>query len=230
MLLAPSSTADSTTRSQWQTRDAHARFAIRNSLPIDEREHFGQHKTAQALYTAVVARYSSPASPALGRLSLPYLFPDLSSFSTIADLITHLRTIRDHFLARCPTELTIALLEKELLAAEASIVAPLLLLPTSLVLRRSGPRRLRAGAAVAKANGAREAEVTAGEAVVGAVAAVGVVAGLEGGNGGGGGGSGGGGGRGEGGGGGSGGRGGGRGGGGRGGSGGGGGRGGAGSG
>ncbi|CAI7853858.1 unnamed protein product [Closterium sp. NIES-53] len=70
---APAATADSTACSQWQTRDAHARFAIRNSLPIDEREHFGQHKTAQALYTAVVARYSSPASAALGRLSLPYL-------------------------------------------------------------------------------------------------------------------------------------------------------------
>ncbi|CAI7863604.1 unnamed protein product [Closterium sp. NIES-53] len=158
---APAATADSTARSQWQTRDAHARFAIRNSLPIDEREHFGQHKTAQALYTAVVARYSSPASAALGRLSLPYLFPDLALFHTVADLITHLRTsearfraampdeflaknppplwltlyhlftrlpdtlrsVRDHFLARCPTELTIALLEKELLAAEASIVA-----------------------------------------------------------------------------------------------------------
>ncbi|CAI7817809.1 unnamed protein product, partial [Closterium sp. NIES-53] len=158
---APATTADSTARSQWQTRDAHARFAIRNSLPIDEREHFGQHKTAQALYTAVVARYSSPASAALGRLSLPYLFPDLASFHTVADLITHLRTsearfraampdeflaknppplwltlyhlvtrlpdnlrsVRDHFLARCPTELTIAFLEKELLAAEASIVA-----------------------------------------------------------------------------------------------------------
>ncbi|CAI7877890.1 unnamed protein product [Closterium sp. NIES-53] len=158
---APAATADSTARSQWQTRDAHARFAIRNSLPIDEREHFGQHKTAQALYTAVVARYSSLASAALGRLSLPYLFPDLASFHTVADLITHLRTsearfraampdeflaknppplwltlyhlvtrlpdtlrsVRDHFLARCPTELTIALLEKELLAAEASIVA-----------------------------------------------------------------------------------------------------------
>ncbi|CAI7805562.1 unnamed protein product [Closterium sp. NIES-53] len=89
---APAATADSTARSQWQTRDAHARFAIRNSLPIDEREHFGQHKTAQALYTAVVARYSSPASAALGRLSLPYLFPDLASFHTVADLITHLRT------------------------------------------------------------------------------------------------------------------------------------------
>ncbi|CAI6000443.1 unnamed protein product [Closterium sp. NIES-64] len=160
-VTAPAATADSTARSQWQTRDAHARFAIRNSLPIDEREHFGQHKTAQALYTAVVARYSSPASAALGRLSLPYLFPDLASFHTVADLITHLRTsearfraampaeflathppplwltlyhlvtrlpdtlrsVRDHFLARCPTELTIALLEKELLAAETSIVA-----------------------------------------------------------------------------------------------------------
>ncbi|CAI7830890.1 unnamed protein product, partial [Closterium sp. NIES-53] len=130
---APTATAYSTARSQWQTRDAHARFAIRNSLPIDEREHFGQHKTAQALYTAIVARYSSPASAALGRLSLPYLFPDLASFHTVADLITHLRTSEarfraampdeDHFLACCPTELTIALLEKELLAAEASIVA-----------------------------------------------------------------------------------------------------------
>ncbi|CAI5949543.1 unnamed protein product [Closterium sp. NIES-64] len=160
-VTAPAATTDNTARSQWQTRDAHARFAIRNSLPIDERERFGQHKTAQALYTAVVARYSSPASAALGRLSLPYLFPDLASFHTVADLITHLRTsearfraampaeflathppplwltlyhlvtrlpdtlraVRDHFLARCPTELTIALLEKELLAVETSIVA-----------------------------------------------------------------------------------------------------------
>ncbi|CAI5474778.1 unnamed protein product [Closterium sp. Yama58-4] len=158
---APPTTADSTQRSQWQTRDAHARFAIRNSLPIDEREHFGQHKTAKDLYTAVVARYSSPASATLGRLTLPYLFPDLASFQTVADLITHLktsearfraampdefltsnppplwitlyhivtrlpdslRTVRDHFLSRSPHELTIALLEKELLAAEASIVA-----------------------------------------------------------------------------------------------------------
>ncbi|CAI5933479.1 unnamed protein product [Closterium sp. NIES-65] len=104
---ALAATADSTARSQWQTCDAHARFAIRNSLPIDEREHFGQHKTAQALYTAVVARYSSPASAALG----------------LTRLLDTLRSVRDHFLARCPTELTIALLEKELVAAEASIVA-----------------------------------------------------------------------------------------------------------
>ncbi|CAI6010749.1 unnamed protein product [Closterium sp. NIES-65] len=192
---APAATDDSTARSQWQTRDAPSRFAIRNSLPIDEREHFGQHKTAQALYTAVVAGYSSPASAALGRLSLPYLLPDLASFHTVADLITHLRTsearfltrlldtlraVMDHFLARCPTELTIALLKKELLAAEASIVAPLLLLSTSLVLRRSGLRLPRAGAAAARVKGAREAKVTAGEAVVGVVATVGVVVGLVG--------------------------------------------------
>ncbi|CAI7844178.1 unnamed protein product, partial [Closterium sp. NIES-53] len=99
---APAATADSTARSQWQTRDAHARFAICNSLPIDEREHFGQHKTAQALYTAVVARYSSPASAALSRLSLPYLFPDLASFHTVADLITHLRTSEARFRAAMP--------------------------------------------------------------------------------------------------------------------------------
>ncbi|CAI5970355.1 unnamed protein product [Closterium sp. NIES-64] len=91
-----------------------------------------------------------------------------------------LRAVRDHFLARCPTELTIALLEKELLAAEACIVAvgasrddprtpffegcspspffplsPLLLLSTSLVLRRPVLRLLRAGTAAAWAKGAR---------------------------------------------------------------------------
>ncbi|CAI5957103.1 unnamed protein product [Closterium sp. NIES-64] len=206
-VTAPAATADSTTPSQWQTRDAHARFAIHNSLPIDEREHFGQHKTAQALYTAVVARYSSPASAALGRLSLPYLFPDLASFHTVADLITHLRTsearfraampaeflathppplwltlyhlvtrlldtlraVRDHFLARYPNELTIALLEKELLAAETSIVA----VGRRCVCLEQTPQRQGQ-------RGQGWWRVTAGEAAVGAVEAVGVVARLEG--------------------------------------------------
>ncbi|CAI7861182.1 unnamed protein product [Closterium sp. NIES-53] len=159
---APPATADSTARSQWQTRDAHARLAVRSHLPLDEREHFGQHKTAKELYDAVVTRYSSPATAAIGRLSLPYLFPDLSAFATVADLITHLRTsdlryraalppnflaknppppmyltlyhlvtrlpdslrsVRDQFLALSPTDLTVDLLKKELLAAEKSIVA-----------------------------------------------------------------------------------------------------------
>ncbi|CAI5976984.1 unnamed protein product [Closterium sp. NIES-65] len=89
--VAPPDTADSLSRSHWQTRDAAARLTIRNYLPLAERAHFGQHKTAKDLYTAVVARYSSPATAALSRLFLPYLFPELSSFATVEDLISHLR-------------------------------------------------------------------------------------------------------------------------------------------
>ncbi|CAI5460803.1 unnamed protein product [Closterium sp. Yama58-4] len=158
---APAATAELSVRSQWQTRDAAARLAIRSHLPLAELEHFGDCKTAKALYDAVVARYSSPATAELSRLMRSYLFPDLSTFATVADLITHLRTsdarlraalptefcaknppplywtlhfivtrlpdtlssVRDYFLARCPTELTVALLEEKLLAAEKSIVA-----------------------------------------------------------------------------------------------------------
>ncbi|CAI7887932.1 unnamed protein product [Closterium sp. NIES-54] len=130
--LAPPAIADSATRSQWLTRDAAARLAIRNHLPLAERTHFGQHKTAKALYNAVVARYSSPATSALGRLILPYLFPELSAFATVEDPVTHLRTsdtryraalpAEDHFLALDPTDLTFDLLEKHLLAAETSVV------------------------------------------------------------------------------------------------------------
>ncbi|CAI7861748.1 unnamed protein product [Closterium sp. NIES-53] len=104
---APAATADSTVRSQWTTRDAVARLAVRT-------------------------RYSSPATAALSRLMLPYLFPDLAAFATVADLITHLRTsdaryraalpTEDHFLSLCPTKLTVDLLEEHLTAAEKSIV------------------------------------------------------------------------------------------------------------
>ncbi|CAI7863339.1 unnamed protein product [Closterium sp. NIES-53] len=90
--FAPFDTADNATRSQWLTRDAAARLAVRNHLPLTERTHFGQQKTAKALNDVVVARYSSPATAALGRLILPYLFPELSAFATVEDLITHLRT------------------------------------------------------------------------------------------------------------------------------------------
>ncbi|CAI7900766.1 unnamed protein product [Closterium sp. NIES-53] len=89
---APPATANSATRSQWLTRDAAAHLAIRNHLPLAECTHFRQHRTAQALYDAVVARYSSPATAALGRLLLPYLFPELSVFATVEDLVSHLRT------------------------------------------------------------------------------------------------------------------------------------------
>ncbi|CAI7927925.1 unnamed protein product [Closterium sp. NIES-54] len=72
---APPATADSTVRSQWATRDAAARLAVRRHLPTTERAHFSQYRSAQTLYDAVVARYSSPATAALSRLFLPYLGP-----------------------------------------------------------------------------------------------------------------------------------------------------------
>ncbi|CAI7751934.1 unnamed protein product [Closterium sp. NIES-54] len=130
---APPATSNVSTHSQWLSRDATARLAIRNHLPATECAHFGEHRTAEALYDAVVARYSSPATAALGRLLLPYLFPELSTFATVADLVTHLRTsdarycatvpAKDHFLTLDPTSLTVDLLEQHLLAAETSAVA-----------------------------------------------------------------------------------------------------------
>ncbi|CAI7812662.1 unnamed protein product, partial [Closterium sp. NIES-53] len=130
---APPATDDSATRSHRLTRNAAARLAIRNHLPLAECAHIGQHRTAQALYDAVVARYSSPATAALGRLLLPYLFPEISAFATVEDLVSHLRTsdaryratvsTEDQFLSLDPTSLTVDLLEQHLLAAETSAVA-----------------------------------------------------------------------------------------------------------
>ncbi|CAI5537025.1 unnamed protein product [Closterium sp. Naga37s-1] len=82
---APAATADSTVCSQWATRDAVARLAVRSHLPPAERTHFGQYKTAQSLYDAVVARYSSPATVALSRLMLPGV--PLSPFSPLLLLL-----------------------------------------------------------------------------------------------------------------------------------------------
>ncbi|CAI5943919.1 unnamed protein product [Closterium sp. NIES-65] len=101
---APPATADSTVRSQWATRDAAARLAVRRHLPTTERVHFSQYKSAKTLYDAVVARYSSPATTALSRLMLPYMFPDLAAFPTVADLITHLRTSDIRYRAALPNE------------------------------------------------------------------------------------------------------------------------------
>ncbi|CAI7919611.1 unnamed protein product [Closterium sp. NIES-53] len=101
---APLATADSTVRSQWATRDAAARLAVRRHLPTTERAHFSQYRSAQTLYDAVVARYSSPATAALSRLFLPYLFSDLSAFPTVTDLITHLRTSDTRYRAALPPE------------------------------------------------------------------------------------------------------------------------------
>ncbi|CAI7876298.1 unnamed protein product, partial [Closterium sp. NIES-53] len=158
---APAATADSTVRSRRTTRDAVACLAVRSHLPPAERAHFGQYKTAQSLYDTVVARYSSPATAALSRLMLPYIFPDLATFATVADLDAHLRTsdaryraalpTEDNFLSLCPIELTVDLLEELLAAAEKSILA--LRLP------------LVGDAATTRARGARVVEGAAGEAV-----------------------------------------------------------------
>ncbi|CAI7851600.1 unnamed protein product [Closterium sp. NIES-54] len=130
---APPTTADVSTRSQWLSCDATARLAIRNHLPATECAHFGEHRAAQALYNALVAGDSSPATAAIGRLLLPYLFPELSAFATVADLVTHLRTsnahyraavpAEDQFLTPDPTSLTVDLLEQHLLTAETSALA-----------------------------------------------------------------------------------------------------------
>ncbi|CAI7797916.1 unnamed protein product [Closterium sp. NIES-54] len=90
------------------------------------------HSGLHTLYDAVVAQYSSPATVALGRLLLSYLFPELSAFATVEDLVSHLRAsdaryraaapAEDHFLSLDPTVLTVDLLEQHLLAAETSVV------------------------------------------------------------------------------------------------------------
>ncbi|CAI7841107.1 unnamed protein product [Closterium sp. NIES-53] len=56
------------------------------------------------MYDTVVARYSSPATAALGLLILPYLFPELSAFATVEDLVTHLRTSDTRYRAALPAE------------------------------------------------------------------------------------------------------------------------------
>ncbi|CAI7803312.1 unnamed protein product [Closterium sp. NIES-54] len=101
---APAADADSTVRSQWLTRDAAARLAVRSHLPSTERAHFSHYKSAKTLYDAVVARYSSPATVALSHLMLPYLFRDLAAFATVTDLITHLRTSDTRYHAVLPAE------------------------------------------------------------------------------------------------------------------------------
>ncbi|CAI7777152.1 unnamed protein product [Closterium sp. NIES-53] len=73
----------------------------------------------QAMYDAVIARYSSSANAALGRLLLPYLFPELSAFATVEDLVSHLRTSVARYSGRGPgKELT----PDHLLAPETSVV------------------------------------------------------------------------------------------------------------
>ncbi|CAI5970192.1 unnamed protein product, partial [Closterium sp. NIES-65] len=184
---APPATADTTVRSQWATRDAAARLAVRRHLPTAERAHFSQYKSAKTLYDDVVAHYSSPATAALSRLMLPYLFPDLAAFPTVADLNTYLRTSDTPYRAALPAEFCAK--NPPPMGIPPPLSCPLLLLllrPTSLVSSRSALRLPLAGdAAQARARGPRALEGLAGavevavEAVEGVGVVVGVVAGVE---------------------------------------------------
>ncbi|CAI6006229.1 unnamed protein product [Closterium sp. NIES-64] len=162
---APDAIAVSATRSQWLTRDAAAPLAVHNQLPLAERAHFGQHKTAKALYDALVARYSSLATTALGRLLLPSLFPDLSAFATVVDLVTHLRTSDTRYRACTPRQVS----HQEPPPPPMYITLYFIVtrLPDSLTAELRLP--LVGGTAAAGAGAVGVAEV---EAVVGAVEAV----------------------------------------------------------
>ncbi|CAI7896795.1 unnamed protein product [Closterium sp. NIES-53] len=155
-------------------------------------------QTAQALYDDVVARYSSPATTALGRLLLPYLFPELSAFATVADLVTHLRTNDARYCATVPAEflatnqppmfITLYFIVSRLPDSLRSVRDHFLSLdPTSLTVDLLEQHLLAAeksAVAVARARGARVVEGTAGaaaeavEEVEGVAVEVGVVPGV----------------------------------------------------
>ncbi|CAI7741843.1 unnamed protein product [Closterium sp. NIES-53] len=78
-------------------------------LPETEEAHFSRVRFAKDLLAAIKTRYSTPTSASLGRLFLPFLFPDLGSFDHTADLITHLRSLNVSYRAAC-TEARLALL------------------------------------------------------------------------------------------------------------------------
>ncbi|CAI7744825.1 unnamed protein product [Closterium sp. NIES-53] len=125
---APPATADIATRSQWLTRDAAARLAIRNHLPLAECAHFGQHMPTFATVEDLV--FHLRTSDARYRATVPTEFLDRNQplmFITLYFIVTRLPdsllSVRDHFLSIDPTSLTIDLLQQHLLAAETSAVA-----------------------------------------------------------------------------------------------------------
>ncbi|CAI7799079.1 unnamed protein product, partial [Closterium sp. NIES-54] len=93
----------------WKSRDAAACIALSSLLPESEETHFTQVRTASEFLTAIKARYATPTTVSLGRLFLPFLFPDLASFERTADLITHLRSLDSSYRAAC-TDAQLALL------------------------------------------------------------------------------------------------------------------------
>ncbi|CAI5984792.1 unnamed protein product [Closterium sp. NIES-64] len=194
---APAADAYATVRSQWATRDAAARLAVRRHLPTSERVHFSQYKSAQTLYDvsltslrtsalvtlATALRFvlsSAPRTPSPMYITLYYV---------VTRLPDSLRVVRDHFLSVCPTTLTVDLLEKSLLAAKKSIVPVGASRgdPRTPIFEGRSVRRLplAGDAALARARGAGALGERAGavevevEAAGGVGVAVGVEAGVE---------------------------------------------------
>ncbi|CAI7915573.1 unnamed protein product [Closterium sp. NIES-53] len=76
-------------------------------LPLAARRaSFGPSRPLSHSLAAPVTAPRGPvaATAALSRLILPYLFPDLAAFPTVADLITHLRTSDTRYRAALPAE------------------------------------------------------------------------------------------------------------------------------
>ncbi|CAI7892639.1 unnamed protein product [Closterium sp. NIES-54] len=93
-----------------------APFAPCPSAPVapvpashSEETHFTQVRTPSEFLTAIKARYATPTIISLGRLFLPFLFPDLASFERTADSITHLRSLDSSYRTAC-TDAQLALL------------------------------------------------------------------------------------------------------------------------
>ncbi|CAI7819952.1 unnamed protein product [Closterium sp. NIES-54] len=93
----------------WKSRDAAACIALSSILPESEETHFTQVRTASEFLTAIKACYATPTTVSLGRLFLPFLFPDLASFERTADLIIHMRSLDSSYRAAC-TDAQLALL------------------------------------------------------------------------------------------------------------------------
>ncbi|CAI7761001.1 unnamed protein product [Closterium sp. NIES-53] len=118
----PPATADSATCSQWLTRNAAARLAIRNHLPLAECS-TGQHRHLEDLVTHLRtsdARYHAALLAEFLGKNPPPMY--ITLYFIVTRLPDSLRAVRDHFLALDPTDLTVDLLEQHLLAAETSVV------------------------------------------------------------------------------------------------------------
>ncbi|CAI5460838.1 unnamed protein product [Closterium sp. Yama58-4] len=88
-------------RDVWESRDAAACLALTDLLPPTEAVHFTQVESAADLYKAIVDRYSTPSTTSVSRLLVPFIYPDLASFETVSDLVTHLRSLDARFRAAC---------------------------------------------------------------------------------------------------------------------------------